>query len=144
MIDRQTDDDRQTDRQTMIDRQTDDDRQTIDRLLFTQSFLISVSCFPQASDDTHIMFTNSIRNNETDIITRSYINITFGCRYPINYMVQQQNGENLIRVDVRWASASHDITGSLSPQRFRFKAQSVWDCSTPCIVMALIITVFQA
>ncbi|KAL0169655.1 hypothetical protein M9458_034251, partial [Cirrhinus mrigala] len=53
-----------------------------------------------ASDDTHIMFSNTIRNNETDIITRSYINITFGCRYPINYMVQQQNGENLIRVDV--------------------------------------------
>ncbi|TRY83452.1 hypothetical protein DNTS_016202 [Danionella cerebrum] len=54
-----------------------------------------------ASDETHLMFTNTIRNNDTDVITRSYINITFGCRYPINYMVQQQNGENLIRVDVR-------------------------------------------
>ncbi|MBN3318957.1 TECTA protein, partial [Atractosteus spatula] len=54
-----------------------------------------------ASDDTHIMFINTIQNNETDIITRSYINITFVCRYPINYMVQQPNGENMISVDIR-------------------------------------------
>ncbi|XP_076835114.1 alpha-tectorin-like [Brachyhypopomus gauderio] len=54
-----------------------------------------------ASDDTYIMFTNTIHNNETDVITRSYVNITFGCRYPVNYMVQQPNGENMIRVDVR-------------------------------------------
>ncbi|XP_026867032.2 pancreatic secretory granule membrane major glycoprotein GP2 isoform X2 [Electrophorus electricus] len=54
-----------------------------------------------ASDDTYIMFINTIHNNETDIITRSYVNITFGCRYPVNYMVRQPNGENMIRVDVR-------------------------------------------
>ncbi|MCI4382570.1 hypothetical protein PGIGA_G00016450 [Pangasianodon gigas] len=54
-----------------------------------------------ASDETYIMFTNTIHNNETDIITRSYVNITFGCRYPANYMVQQPNGENMIRVDIR-------------------------------------------
>ncbi|XP_015202673.2 pancreatic secretory granule membrane major glycoprotein GP2 [Lepisosteus oculatus] len=54
-----------------------------------------------ASDDTHIMFINTIQNNETDIITRSYINITFVCRYPINYMVQHPNGENMISVDIR-------------------------------------------
>lgn len=54
-----------------------------------------------ASDDTHIMFINTIHNNDSDIITRNYINITFVCRYPINYMVQQPNGENMIRVDVR-------------------------------------------
>ncbi|KAM6961065.1 pancreatic secretory granule membrane major glycoprotein GP2 [Aplochiton taeniatus] len=54
-----------------------------------------------ASDDTHIMFINTIRNNDSEIITRNYINITFVCRYPLNYMVQQPNGENMIRVDVR-------------------------------------------
>ncbi|XP_030575458.1 uromodulin [Archocentrus centrarchus] len=47
------------------------------------------------------MFINTIHNNYSDIITRNYINITFVCRYPINYMVQQPNGENMIRVDVR-------------------------------------------
>lgn len=56
---------------------------------------------PQASDDTHIMFINTIHNNDSEVITRNYINITFVCRYPINYMVQQPNGENMIRVDVR-------------------------------------------
>ncbi|TSO25162.1 Alpha-tectorin [Bagarius yarrelli] len=54
-----------------------------------------------ASDETYIMFTNTIHNNESDVITRSYVNITFGCRYPANYMVQQPNGENMIRVDIR-------------------------------------------
>ncbi|KAL4624012.1 alpha-tectorin-like [Arapaima gigas] len=54
-----------------------------------------------ASGDTHIMFMNTIRNNDTDVITRSYINITFGCRYPINYIVKQPNGENMIKVDIR-------------------------------------------
>ena len=55
----------------------------------------------QAYDDTHIMFSNTIRNNDSDIVTRNYINITFVCRYPKNYMVQQPDGENLVRVDVR-------------------------------------------
>lgn len=54
-----------------------------------------------ASDDTHIMFINTIRNNDSEIVTRNYINITFVCRYPLNYMVQQPNGENMIKVDVR-------------------------------------------
>ena len=62
---------------------------------------ICLFCSLQTSDDTHIMFINTIRNNDTDIVTRNYINITFVCRYPINYMVQQPNGENMIRVDVR-------------------------------------------
>ncbi|XP_036006247.1 alpha-tectorin [Fundulus heteroclitus] len=53
------------------------------------------------SDETHIMFINTIHNNYSDIITRNYINITFVCRYPINYMVQQPSSENGIRVDVR-------------------------------------------
>lgn len=47
------------------------------------------------------MFINTIHNNDSEVITRNYINITFVCRYPINYMVQQPNGENMIRVDVR-------------------------------------------
>ncbi|TNN78279.1 hypothetical protein EYF80_011519 [Liparis tanakae] len=47
------------------------------------------------------MFINTIHNNDTDVITRNYINITFVCRYPVNYLVQQPNGENMIRVDVR-------------------------------------------
>ncbi|XP_013876762.1 uromodulin isoform X2 [Austrofundulus limnaeus] len=52
------------------------------------------------TDDTHIMFINTIQNNISDVITRNYINITFVCRYPISYMVQQSHGENLIRVEV--------------------------------------------
>lgn len=52
------------------------------------------------------MFINTIHNNDSDVITRNYINITFVCRYPINYMVQQPNGENMIRVDVRYVFKS--------------------------------------
>ncbi|XP_058605922.1 pancreatic secretory granule membrane major glycoprotein GP2 isoform X1 [Onychostoma macrolepis] len=80
----------------------------------------------QASDDTHIMFTNTIRNNETDIITRSYINITFGCRYPINYMVQQQNGENLIRVDVRTITLNTE-DGNFSVSMLLYKDEEFQD-----------------
>ncbi|XP_016401482.1 pancreatic secretory granule membrane major glycoprotein GP2-like [Sinocyclocheilus rhinocerous] len=79
-----------------------------------------------ASDDTHIMFTNTIRNNETDIITRSYINITFGCRYPINYMVQQQNGENLIRVDVRTITLNTE-DGNFSVSMLLYKDEEFQD-----------------
>uniref|UniRef100_A0ACB8GBX1 Uncharacterized protein n=1 Tax=Sphaerodactylus townsendi TaxID=933632 RepID=A0ACB8GBX1_9SAUR len=53
------------------------------------------------SDSTHIIFINTIQNNFSDIITRTFINITFACRYPISYMVQQPNGENKISVDIR-------------------------------------------
>lgn len=76
------------------------------------SFMLACNLFgllllflsPQASDNTHIMFINTIHNNDSEVITRNYINITFVCRYPINYMVQQPNGENMIRVDVRLPS----------------------------------------
>ncbi|XP_067223004.1 pancreatic secretory granule membrane major glycoprotein GP2 [Chanodichthys erythropterus] len=78
------------------------------------------------SDDTHIMFTNTIRNNETDVITRSYINITFGCRYPINYMVQQQNGENLIRVDVRTITLNTE-DGNFSVSMLLYKDEKFQD-----------------
>ncbi|XP_057200178.1 pancreatic secretory granule membrane major glycoprotein GP2 isoform X1 [Triplophysa rosa] len=79
-----------------------------------------------ASDDTHIVFTNSIRNNETDVITRSYINITFGCRYPLNYMVQQQNGENLIRVDVRTITLNTE-DGNFSVSMLLYKDEEFQD-----------------
>ncbi|KYO37735.1 pancreatic secretory granule membrane major glycoprotein GP2-like [Alligator mississippiensis] len=54
-----------------------------------------------ASDDTHIVFTNTIQSNFSEVITRTFINITFACRYPINYLVQQPNGDNKISVDIR-------------------------------------------
>ncbi|XP_034001976.1 uncharacterized protein si:dkeyp-110a12.4 [Trematomus bernacchii] len=44
------------------------------------------------SDQSHIMFTNSIHNNESQVITRNYVNITFSCRYPVRYLVQQPGG----------------------------------------------------
>ncbi|XP_074802943.1 uromodulin-like [Natator depressus] len=53
------------------------------------------------SDGAHIVFINTIQSNFSDIITRTFINITFACRYPVNYMVQQPNGENKISVDIR-------------------------------------------
>ncbi|KAG9268682.1 pancreatic secretory granule membrane major glycoprotein GP2 [Astyanax mexicanus] len=79
-----------------------------------------------ASDDTHIMFTNSIRNNETDIITRNYVNITFGCRYPVNYMVQQPNGENMIRVDVRTITLNTE-DGNFSVSMLLYKDEAYED-----------------
>ncbi|XP_051578100.1 pancreatic secretory granule membrane major glycoprotein GP2-like [Myxocyprinus asiaticus] len=79
-----------------------------------------------ALDDTHIMFTNTIRNNDTDVITRSYVNITFGCRYPVNYMVQQQNGENLIRVDVRTITLNTE-DGNFSVSMLLYKDEEFLD-----------------
>ncbi|CAG13192.1 unnamed protein product [Tetraodon nigroviridis] len=70
-------------------------------VIIPSAFFLSKMPPVYTSDDTHIMFINSIHNNDTDVITRNYVNITFVCRYPINYLVQQPNGENMIRVDVR-------------------------------------------
>uniref|UniRef100_A0A3Q3KH19 ZP domain-containing protein n=1 Tax=Monopterus albus TaxID=43700 RepID=A0A3Q3KH19_MONAL len=67
-----------------------------------------------ASDDTHIMFINTIHNNDSDVITRNYINITFVCRYPINYMVKQPYGENMIKVDVTITLNTEDGNFSVS------------------------------
>ncbi|XP_008397299.1 pancreatic secretory granule membrane major glycoprotein GP2 [Poecilia reticulata] len=80
------------------------------------------------SDDTHIMFINTIHNNYSDIITRNYINITFVCRYPINYMVQQPNSENMIRVDVRSITLNtEDGNFSVSMLLYKDKAfEDVW------------------
>lgn len=87
---------------------------TKQHLFFYYFPLIFLFFSPQASDDTHIMFINTIHNNDSDVITRNYINITFVCRYPINYMVQQPNGENMIRVDVRY------VLNSGLTQRLKF------------------------
>ncbi|KAM3594786.1 uncharacterized protein V6R79_014282 [Siganus canaliculatus] len=79
-----------------------------------------------ASDDTHIMFINTIHNNNSDIITRNYINITFVCRYPINYMVQQPNGENMIRVDVKTITLNTE-DGNFSVSMLLYKDEAFED-----------------
>ncbi|XP_051942728.1 pancreatic secretory granule membrane major glycoprotein GP2 [Hippocampus zosterae] len=78
------------------------------------------------SDATHILFVNTIHNNHTDVITRNYINITFVCRYPINYMVQQPNGENMIRVDVRTITLNTE-DGNFSVSMLLFKDEAFED-----------------
>uniref|UniRef100_A0A3Q2WSA6 Si:dkeyp-110a12.4 n=1 Tax=Haplochromis burtoni TaxID=8153 RepID=A0A3Q2WSA6_HAPBU len=75
-----------------------------------------------ASDDTHMVFINTIHNNYSDIITRNYINITFACRYPINYMVQQPNGENMIRVDIPITLNTEDGNFSVSMLLYKDEA----------------------
>ncbi|XP_014052522.1 pancreatic secretory granule membrane major glycoprotein GP2 isoform X1 [Salmo salar] len=79
-----------------------------------------------ASDDTHIMFINTIRNNDSDVITRNYINITFVCRYPINYMVRQPNGENMIRVDVKMITLNTE-DGNFSVSMLLYKDKDFED-----------------
>ncbi|XP_061651549.1 pancreatic secretory granule membrane major glycoprotein GP2 [Phyllopteryx taeniolatus] len=78
------------------------------------------------SDATHILFINTIHSNHTDVITRNYINITFVCRYPINYMVQQPNGENMIRVDVRTIMLSTE-DGNFSVSMLLYKDEAFED-----------------
>uniref|UniRef100_A0A3Q3AUJ1 Si:dkeyp-110a12.4 n=1 Tax=Kryptolebias marmoratus TaxID=37003 RepID=A0A3Q3AUJ1_KRYMA len=79
-------------------------------------------CGTTVSDDTHIMFMNTIHNNYSDIITRNYINITFVCRYPISYMVQQPNGENMIRVDISITLNTEDGNFSVSMLLYKDEA----------------------
>ncbi|XP_061600150.1 pancreatic secretory granule membrane major glycoprotein GP2 [Cololabis saira] len=78
------------------------------------------------SDDTHIMFINTIHNNYSDVITRNYINITFVCRYPLSYMVRQPGGENMIRVDVRTITLNTE-DGNFSVSMVLFKDQAFQD-----------------
>ncbi|XP_023694914.1 pancreatic secretory granule membrane major glycoprotein GP2 [Paramormyrops kingsleyae] len=78
------------------------------------------------SDNMHIMFINTIRNNDSDIITRSYVNITFGCRYPINYVVQQPNGENMVKVDIRTITLSTE-DGNFSVALMLYKDENFED-----------------
>ncbi|XP_077206776.1 pancreatic secretory granule membrane major glycoprotein GP2-like isoform X1 [Paroedura picta] len=72
------------------------------------------------SDGTHIIFFNTIQNNFSDIITRTFINMTFACRYPISYMVQQPNGENKISVDIRTITLSTE-DGNFSVSMILYK-----------------------
>ncbi|XP_023807773.2 pancreatic secretory granule membrane major glycoprotein GP2 isoform X2 [Oryzias latipes] len=88
------------------------------------------------SDDSHIMFMNTIHNNYSDIITRSYINITFVCRYPLSYMVQQPGGQNLIRVDVRSITLSTE-DGNFSVSMLLFKDEAFQDRWTTVPALAL-------
>ncbi|XP_077438263.1 pancreatic secretory granule membrane major glycoprotein GP2 [Vanacampus margaritifer] len=78
------------------------------------------------SDATHILFVNTIHNNHTDVVTRNYINITFVCRYPINYLVQQPNGENMIRVDVRTITLNTE-EGNFSVSMLLYKDENFED-----------------
>uniref|UniRef100_A0A3P9LTM8 Si:dkeyp-110a12.4 n=1 Tax=Oryzias latipes TaxID=8090 RepID=A0A3P9LTM8_ORYLA len=87
------------------------------------------------SDDSHIMFMNTIHNNYSDIITRSYINITFVCRYPLSYMVQQPGGQNLIRVDVSITLSTED--GNFSVSMLLFKDEAFQDRWTTVPALAL-------
>ncbi|XP_051781251.1 pancreatic secretory granule membrane major glycoprotein GP2 isoform X1 [Erpetoichthys calabaricus] len=79
-----------------------------------------------ASDDKYITFTNSIHNNNSDFITRTYINITFACRYPVNYIVQQPNGENKISVDIRTITLNTE-NGSFSVSMMLYKDENFTD-----------------
>ncbi|KAI1895761.1 hypothetical protein AGOR_G00110090 [Albula goreensis] len=89
-----------------------------------------------ASDDSHIMFINTIRNNDSDVITRSYVNITFVCRYPINYMVQQPNGENMIKVDIRTITLNTE-DGNFSVSMVLYKDEDFEDkwTTTPSLML---------
>ncbi|XP_063297440.1 alpha-tectorin-like [Pelobates fuscus] len=82
-----------------------------------------------ASDDSHIVFLNTIHSNSTDVVTRSYINITFACRYPINYMVQQPNGESRISVDIRTITLSTE-DGNFSVSMMLYKDEGFHDMWT--------------
>nr|XP_020666864.1 pancreatic secretory granule membrane major glycoprotein GP2-like [Pogona vitticeps] len=74
------------------------------------------------SDGAHIIFINTIQNNFSDVITRAFVNITFACRYPINYMVQQPNGENKISVDIRTITLNTE-DGNFSVSMMLYKDQ---------------------
>ncbi|XP_036065994.1 alpha-tectorin isoform X2 [Oryzias melastigma] len=88
------------------------------------------------SDDSHIMFMNTIHNNQSDVITRSYINITFVCRYPLSYRVQQPSGQNLIRVDVRSITLSTE-DGNFSVSMLLFKDRAFQDRWTTVPALSL-------
>ncbi|MEE6475024.1 hypothetical protein FKM82_010580 [Ascaphus truei] len=82
-----------------------------------------------ASDDSHIVFINTIHSNSSDVVTRSYINITFACRYPINYMVQQPNGESRISVDIKTITLSTE-DGNFSVSMMLYKDEQFKDMWT--------------
>ncbi|KAM5165217.1 alpha-tectorin-like [Mantella aurantiaca] len=81
-----------------------------------------------ATDVSHIVFINTIHSNSSDVVTRAYINITFACRYPVNYMVQQPNGESRISVDIRTITlTTEDGNFSVSMMLYKDEAfQDMW------------------
>ncbi|XP_042325239.1 pancreatic secretory granule membrane major glycoprotein GP2-like isoform X2 [Sceloporus undulatus] len=81
------------------------------------------------SDGSYIIFLNTIQNNFSDVITRTFINITFACRYPINYMVKQPNGENKISVDIRSITLNTE-DGNFSVSMMLYKDQHFEDMWT--------------
>ncbi|KAI4793954.1 hypothetical protein KUCAC02_032378, partial [Chaenocephalus aceratus] len=71
------------------------------RLLVLDSWCWTPGAGLLVSDQSHIMFTNSIQNNESQVISRNYVNITFSCRYPVRYLVQQPGGGHGVHVHLR-------------------------------------------
>ncbi|XP_032877740.1 pancreatic secretory granule membrane major glycoprotein GP2-like [Amblyraja radiata] len=78
------------------------------------------------SDDVHIVFSNTIQNNNSGIITRTYINLTFACRYPLNYIVQQINADNKISADTRTITLNTE-DGNFSIAMMLFKDENYTD-----------------
>nr|XP_028579438.1 pancreatic secretory granule membrane major glycoprotein GP2-like isoform X1 [Podarcis muralis] len=93
------------------------------------------------SDGAHIIFINTIQNHLSDIITRTFINITFACRYPINYMVQQPNGENKISVDIRTITLNTE-DGNFSVSMMLYKDRHFEDMWTTIPFLTLEDNVF--
>ncbi|KAJ7342020.1 hypothetical protein JRQ81_008401 [Phrynocephalus forsythii] len=88
------------------------------------------------SDGAHIIFINTIQNNFSDVITRTFVNITFACRYPINYLVQQPNGENKISVDIRTITLNTE-DGNFSVSMMLYKDQHFEDMWTTIPLLTL-------
>ncbi|KAK5917491.1 hypothetical protein CgunFtcFv8_012378 [Champsocephalus gunnari] len=78
------------------------------------------------SDQSHIMFTNSIQNNESQVISRNYVNITFSCRYPVRYLVQQPGGGHGVHVHLRTITLNTE-DGNFSVSMLLFKDEAFED-----------------
>ncbi|KAK1894622.1 Alpha-tectorin [Dissostichus eleginoides] len=78
------------------------------------------------SDQSHIMFTNSIHNNESQVISRNYVNISFSCRYPVRYLVQQPGGGHGVHVHLRTITLNTE-DGNFSVSMLLFKDEAFED-----------------
>ncbi|XP_060631577.2 pancreatic secretory granule membrane major glycoprotein GP2-like [Anolis sagrei] len=88
------------------------------------------------SDGAYMIFLNTIQNKLSDTITRTFVNITFACRYPINYMVQQPNDENKISVDIRSIILNTE-DGNFSVSMMLYKDQHFEDMWTTIPFLSL-------
>ncbi|XP_077148434.1 pancreatic secretory granule membrane major glycoprotein GP2-like [Ranitomeya variabilis] len=104
-------------------------READDSYIFSIQTNFTVCGTIMVSDDSHIVFINTIHSNSSDVVTRSYINITFACRYPITYMVQQPNGESRISVDIRTITLSTE-DGNFSVSMMLYKDEEFQDMWT--------------